>query len=143
MGKVIAICRSEKKGTVKTPIEKGEFIEDFGLKDDAHAGKWHRQVSLLSYESFMKFKDTVKIDLKYGVFGENLLVSGLDLENSKVGDRFKANDVVLEITQIGKKCHKSCEIRSIVGNCIMPTEGIFARVIKAGSIKTGDQICRI
>lgn len=138
---VISINVSLKKGTVKEPVDEIEIIKGFGLKGDAHGGNWHRQVSLLSYESFLKFKEDVKIDLHYGVFGENLLVSEVDLKNVRVGDLIKINKVILRVTQIGKLCHKSCEIREIVGNCIMPSEGIFAEVVEGGSIKVGDSVC--
>lgn len=143
-GRIVSINVSDKKGTVKHAVQEAELLEDFGIKDDAHAGKWHRQVSLLAFESFEQFADTVKIDLAYGVFGENLLVEGFDLAHSQVGDRFVVNDQVeLEITQIGKECHKACEIRSIVGNCIMPTEGIFAVVKRGGTVRVGDRIVKI
>ncbi len=141
MGRIVAINRSEKKGTVKTEIAEGRFIADYGLEGDAHAGKWHRQVSLLDYGSFLAFGREAKIPMNEGIFGENLLVEGLDLSSVKVGDQLRSHDVLLEITQIGKECHKACEIRSIVGNCIMPTEGIFARVLEGGILRKGDEIC--
>ncbi|MGO1580232.1 MAG: MOSC domain-containing protein [Peptoniphilaceae bacterium] len=141
MGKIISINISEKKGTVKKPVDKIKILEGFGLENDAHGGNWHRQVSLLSYESFLKFKDDVKIDLSYGVFGENLLVEGIDIKNLEIGTRLKINNSVLEVSQIGKMCHKGCEIRDIVGRCIMPDEGIFTKVISGDEIKVGDEIC--
>lgn len=141
MGEIIAVCISEKKGTVKTSVNSAHFIEDFGIEGDAHAGKWHRQISLLSFESFEKFKDTVKIDIKYGAFGENLLVKGLDVSKIEIGTEIISNDVKMQVTQIGKVCHKDCEIRRLVGNCIMPTEGIFLKVLSSGTIKPGDGIC--
>lgn len=142
MGTLVGINISPKKGTVKTSIEEGILIEDFGLKDDAHAGKWHRQVSLLAYESFSKFSDEIKIELKYGVFGENLLIGGIEnLSKIKIGTIIQINESILEVTQIGKKCHHGCEIRDIVGRCIMPVEGIFTKVIKGGIIKVGDKVC--
>lgn len=141
MGKVVAICKSEKKGTVKKEIPTGNFQAGFGLEGDAHGGNWHRQVSLLSYESFQAFGEAAKIPMEAGIFGENLLVSGIDFSNVKIGDRFRVGDVLLEVTQIGKECHKGCEIRNIVGNCIMPDEGVFTRVLQGGDVEKGDEIC--
>ena len=139
MGKVIAVCISEKKGTQKHPVEEAEFVEDWGIKNDAHAGKWHRQVSLLSYEKIEEFK-AKGAPVKDGAFGENLIVQGFDFKTLPVGTRLKCNDVILEITQIGKQCHNGCEIFKIMGDCIMPREGVFARVIKGGMISEGDEM---
>ena len=137
MGKVMAICISEKKGTQKRNVHEALFIEDFGLENDAHAGKWHRQVSLLSYERIQDFKKK-GAPVEDGAFGENLIVSGIDFKNLPVGTRFQSGDVVLEMTQIGKECHSGCEIYKIMGDCIMPREGVFARVIRGGRIREGD-----
>ena len=139
MGKVMAICISEKKGTQKRNVHEALFIEDFGLENDAHAGKWHRQVSLLSYEKIQDFKKK-GAPVEDGAFGENLIVSGIDFKNLPVGTRFQSGDVVLEITQIGKECHSGCEIYKIMGDCIMPREGVFARVIRGGRIREGDEL---
>lgn len=139
MGKVIAVCISEKRGTQKKNIEHGEFIVDYGIKGDAHAGKWHRQVSLLSYEKAEEFKKS-GADIKEGAFGENLLVSGIDFASLSVGDMIKCNGVCLEITQIGKECHNGCEIFKKMGRCIMPTNGVFATVVKGGTINVGDEM---
>lgn len=139
MGRVINVCISEKKGTQKHPIDEGEFIVEFGLKDDAHAGKWHRQVSLLSFERVEEF-NARGAGVKPGAFGENLLVEGWDLKTIPVGTKFRCNDVLLEITQIGKECHHGCEIFKKMGDCIMPRNGIFARVLEGGKIKPGDEI---
>ena len=139
MGKVIAVCISEKKGTQKHPVEEAEFVEDWGIKNDAHAGKWHRQVSLLSYEKIEEFK-AKGAPVKDGAFGENLIVQGFDFKTLPVGTRLKCNDVILEITQIGKQCHNGCEIFKIMGDCIMPREGVFARVIQGGVISEGDEM---
>ena len=109
MGRVVNVCISEKKGTQKHPIDEGEFIVEFGVKDDAHAGKWHRQVSLLSFERVEEF-NARGAGVKPGAFGENLLVEGWDLKTIPVGTKFRCNDVLLEITQIGKECHHGCEI---------------------------------
>ena len=139
MGKIIAVCLSEKKGVQKKSVDQGVFIEDFGIQDDAHAGKWHRQVSLLSYEKVEEF-NKLGADVDSGAFGENLVVEGYDLKNIPVGTIFKCNDVILEITQIGKKCHNGCEIFKKMGDCIMPREGIFAKVLHGGVIRPGDEI---
>ena len=139
MGKVMAICISEKKGTQKRNVHEALFIEDFGLENDAHAGKWHRQVSLLSYEKIQE-KKKKGAPVEDGAFGENLIVSGIDFKNLPVGTRFQSGDVVLEMTQIGKECHSGCEIYKIMGDCIMPREGVFARVIRGGRIREGDEL---
>ena len=139
MGKVMAICISEKKGTQKRNVHEALFIEDFGLENDAHAGKWHRQVSLLSYEKIQDFKKK-GAPVEDGAFGENLIVSGIDFKNLPVGTRFRCKDVVLEMTQIGKECHSGCEIYKIMGDCIMPREGVFARVLRGGWIREGDEL---
>ncbi len=139
MGKVVAVCISEQKGTPKTNIGKGRLIENFGLEKDAHAGSWHRQISLLSYDKVQEFKHKV-IDIPDGAFGENLLVKGIDFKSYPIGARFQCGEVLLEITQIGKSCHNECVIRQQVGDCIMPREGVFARVINGGSIEVGDDL---
>lgn len=139
MGKVMAVCISEKKGTVKQDVGQCRIIEDYGLEQDAHAGS-ARQVSLLSYEKVEEFKQQCegRIAVEPGIFGENLLVSGYDFKTYPVGTRFACGDVLLEITQIGKKCHTGCEIARLTGDCIMPREGVFAKVLKGGIVKTGD-----
>ncbi len=142
MGKVVAVCISEQKGTAKQNIGKCRFIENYGLEKDAHAGNWHRQVSLLSYEEVEKFRRR-GADVADGAFGENLLVEGFDFKTYPVGTIFKCNDVVLEITQIGKKCHSECEIFQMVGDCIMPREGVFAKVLHGGVICVGDELSRV
>lgn len=139
MGKVMAVCISEKKGTQKRNVHEALFIEDFGLENDAHAGKWHRQVSLLSYEKIQDFKKK-GAPVEDGAFGENLIVSGIDFKNLPVGTRFQCGDVVLEMTQIGKECHNGCEIYKIMGDCIMPREGVFAKVLCGGRIREGDEL---
>ena len=115
MGTVKAVCISEKKGTPKKNIGEALFIEDYGVEKDAHAGKWHRQVSLLSYESIEDFKKRGAV-VEDGAFGENLIVSGFDFKNLPVGTRFICGDVVLEMTQIGKQCHQGCAIQKITGD---------------------------
>lgn len=138
-GEIKAVCISEKKGTDKKNIHECEIVEGFGLKNDAHGGNWHRQISLLSYEKIEDFKKRGG-EVIDGSFGENLIVSGLDLVNIPIGTRLKINDIVLEVTQIGKECHSHCEIFKKVGDCIMPREGIFAKVISGGIIKERDII---
>lgn len=139
MGKVIAICTSPAKGTQKTRIEEGTFIEDFGLEGDAHAGKWHRQISLLSYDKIEVFRAR-GAEVEDGAFGENVIVQGIDFRNLPVGTRLRCNDVLLEMTQIGKECHHGCQIFQKMGECIMPREGVFAKVLHGGKIKAGDEM---
>lgn len=139
MGKVTAICISEKRGTQKVNIKEGKFIVDFGIENDAHAGNWHRQVSLISFEQIEDFKKR-GAQVEPGAFGENVIVQGIDFKSLPVGTRFKCNEVELEMTQIGKKCHHHCQIFHQVGDCIMPREGVFAKVLKGGIIKVGDEM---
>lgn len=139
MGKVMAVNISEKRGTQKANVHTVKLIENYGLENDAHAGNWHRQVSLLSYEKIEEFK-AKGAPVEDGAFGENLIVRGFDFKTLPVGTRLKCNDVILEITQIGKQCHKGCEIFQIMGDCIMPREGVFARVIHGGVISEGDEM---
>ena len=139
MGKVMAVCISTQKGTQKKNIKSANFIEDWGIENDAHAGKWHRQVSLLSNDRIEEFKARgAKVD--QGAFGENLIVEGIDFKSLPIGTRFECNDVVLELTQIGKECHSGCEIYKIMGDCIMPREGVFAKVLHGGVISEGDEL---
>jgi TatD DNase family protein len=139
MGKVIAVCVSEIKGVQKKNIHTAKFIEDFGIEKDAHAGKWHRQVSLLSFDKIEAFR-AKGADVKDGAFGENLVVQGIDFRNCPIGTHFCCNDVVLELTQIGKECHQGCEIFKLMGDCIMPREGVFTKVIHGGTISEGDEL---
>lgn len=140
MATIKAICMSEKKGTEKISISKGELVENHGLKGDAHAGEWHRQLSLLAYEKVEAFNKK-GANVGHGAFGENLVIEGIDLATLPVGTRLEINrSIELEVTQIGKKCHKHCTIYHSVGDCIMPREGIFARVLKGGIVKPGDEI---
>ncbi|AYE35759.1 MOSC domain-containing protein [Clostridium septicum] len=138
MNKLIAICTSEKKGTAKVMVNEVNVIEDFGIEGDAHAGKWHRQVSLLALEKIENFRSK-GANVNFGAFGENLVVEGIELNKLPVGQRIKVGEVELEVTQIGKKCHDKCAIFYQVGQCIMPTNGIFTKVIKGGKIKVGDE----
>lgn len=139
MGKVLAVCISEKKGTQKINVSSAKFIENFGIENDAHAGNWHRQVSLISKEKIEEFNQRgARVD--DGAFGENLIVEGYDFKNLPVGTVLQCNDVVLEMTQIGKECHSHCEIYKRVGDCIMPREGVFAIVKHGGMISEGDEL---
>ena len=139
MGKILAICISEKKGIQKSPIDSAVLLEDWGIEGDAHGGKWHRQVSLLSFEKIEDFR-AKGADVDFGAFGENLVVEGFDLRKIPVGSRFQIGDALLELTQIGKERHSHCAIFHAVGDCIMPREGVFTKVLKGGSIKVGDEI---
>lgn len=139
MGEVMGICISKKRGTAKVEVEEANLIEDFGIEHDAHAGNWHRQVSLLSFETREAFKAR-GAEIDDGAFGENIIVSGIDLIHLPVGTQIKSGDVLLEVTQIGKECHSHCEIYHRMGECIMPTNGIFTRVLHGGKLKKGDQI---
>ena len=136
MGKIVGICTSEKRGTVKKEVN---LIEGWGLEEDAHGGNWHRQVSLLSYEKIQKFREK-GADVALGAFGENLIIEGYDFRDLPVGTRFRIGDAILEMTQIGKNCHSHCEIYKRMGDCIMPREGVFAEVVKGGHIKVGDEV---
>ena len=127
MGEIKAICISEKRGTQKKEISQAQIITDWGIEGDAHAGKWHRQISLLSMEKIEDFKRK-GAEVDFGAFGENLIVEGYDLRLLPVGTRFQIGNVVLELTQIGKECHSHCEIYKKMGDCIMPREGVFTRV---------------
>lgn len=137
---VAGINISETKGTVKQPVQEGEFLINHGLKDDAHAGDWHRQVSLLGLESYDKMKNEDGERLPQGSFAENLTTEGIVLYELPVGTVLQIGETVHEVTQIGKKCHTGCQIKSLVGDCVMPREGIFTKVLVAGVIKEGDPI---
>lgn len=139
MGNVIAVCVSEKKGTQKKNVQSAVFIEDWGIDGDAHAGKWHRQVSLLSFDKIEEFRAR-GAEVTHGAFGENLVVSGIDFRALPIGTLFSCNEVLLELTQIGKECHSGCDIFKKMGDCIMPREGVFARVLHGGTITVGDTL---
>jgi len=143
MAHVEAVCLSHKKGIVKKEQPQVEMRENWGIDGDAHAGDWHRQVSLLAGESIDNVKEILP-SLKNGAFAENIITRGIDLNVVQVGDRLQVGDqVVLEITQIGKECHNSgCAIKKATGDCIMPREGIFARVIKGGAVGKDDTILK-
>lgn len=141
-GKIMAICVSQKKGTRKTEVPYAILLENQGIEGDAHAGTWHRQISLLAQEKIEEFK-TRGAEVDFGIFGENLVVEGFDLRKIPVGTRFAIGEAILELTQIGKECHNHCAIYKAVGDCIMPREGVFAKVVKGGVIRPGDEIRRL
>lgn len=136
-GKVIAVNISEKKGTPKIAVEQARLIPDHGIEGDAHAGNWHRQVSFLAMESIDRMSAIGIEGLCTGKFAENITTEGIELYTLPVGTRLSIGEAVLELTQIGKECHKKCAIYALVGDCVMPREGIFAKVIKGGVIKAG------
>ena len=142
-GKVIAVCTSEKKGTQKTEVPSIRLVPGYGIEGDAHAGNWHRQVSLLDLAKIEAFR-AKGANVKFGAFGENIVAEGFDFRNLPVGTRFRINGtVLLEMTQIGKECHAHCAIYPQVGDCIMPREGVFAIVLEGGEVKPGDEIVKI
>ncbi len=138
-GIVTAVCISQERGTAKRDVGKAELRSNHGLLGDAHAGNWHRQVSLLSLEKIRAFNSAggAVVD---GDFGENLVVDGIDLATLPVGAKLRINEALLEVTQIGKQCHSRCQIFDRVGDCIMPREGIFAKVLRDGFVAKGDSI---
>jgi len=142
-GKIVAVCTSKEKGVRKESIGEAKLIPGWGMEGDAHAGKWHRQISLLSVQSIEKMREMAKkknIDLAPGDFAENLTVDGLEVFTLPVGTYLTVGETLLEVTQIGKSCHHGCEIFKQVGQCVMPKEGIFTRVLIGGAIKAGDDI---
>ena len=144
MAKIIAVCSSEEKGVKKTLIAEGVLKEDYGLVGDAHADCYsHRQVSLLATESIDKMRG-LGFDVHPGDFAENLTTEGIKLASVPVGTQVRiGEEIILEITQIGKECHSGCAIYRQIGKCIMPREGVFAKVIRGGSVRAGNQIKRI
>ena len=138
-GRVEAICTSAEKGVVKTEVPQAELKVDHGIVGDAHAGDWHRQVSLLATESIAKVK-AVMPELAHGAFAENVVTSGLELKSLPIGTRLQLGAVQLEVTQIGKECHSGCAIKEITGDCVMPREGIFCKVLTGGVIRPGDPV---
>ena len=137
MSTVTAICVSEKKGARKRAVPSARFIAGHGVEHDAHAGDWHRQVSLLSLEKIEDFKKRGAV-VSDGDFGENLVADGIDFARLPVGARLAVGDVLLEVTQIGKECHTRCAIYHAMGECIMPTQGVFAKVLRGGTVAAGD-----
>ena len=139
MGILKAVCISKEKGVAKKDVGMGELVARHGLMGDAHAGDWHRQISLLSLQKIEAFR-AKGADVAFGAFGENLVVDGIDFASLSLGTKFRCGDALLEITQIGKECHNRCEIYLRMGDCIMPREGVFARVLRGGVVKTGDEL---
>lgn len=139
-GIVRAVCISEKKGEQKHPIDCAEFIVNHGIKGDAHAGNWHRQVSLLAKESVSTMNEKLDFELKPGDFAENVLIEGIKLSSLEIGTKIRIGEALCELTQIGKECHSNCAIRELAGDCIMPREGVFVKVIEPGLVKAGDAV---
>ena len=140
MGVIKGICISEKRGTAKQEVEEAVFVKDWGIEKDAHAGHWHRQVSLLAAESVAKVQKALDFQLKSGDFAENILTEGIELFTLPVGTKMRIGEAEGEVTQIGKECHHGCAIRELAGDCVMPREGIFVKITKSGRVKTGDRI---
>ncbi len=138
MGEVLAVCISEVRGTPKHPVKRIHLIPGHGIEGDAHAGNWHRQVSLLAAESVEQMQSRVDLVLHPGDFAENILTRGMDLKNLPVGTLLRLGSALGEVTQIGKECHADCAIRQQVGDCVMPREGIFLRVLQEGWVQAGD-----
>jgi MOSC domain-containing protein YiiM len=140
-GRILAISISDRKGIKKTNVNSAKLIEDYGIEGDAHAGKWHRQISFLSIDSIEKMRNAGLINLNPGDFAENITTEFIDIPELKIGTRLKlGNEAELEITQIGKECHSRCAIFEAVGDCVMPKEGVFARVLKSGEIYINDAV---
>lgn len=139
MEQVVAVCLSANKGERKTPVESVRLKENHGIVGDAHAGDWHRQVSLLAKESIAKMQ-RIGLDVDNGDFAENITTQGIELVDLPVGTRLEIGETRLEITQIGKECHTRCAIYHQAGDCVMPKEGVFARVLKGGQVKPGDAV---
>ena len=140
MAKVKDVCISEKKGEQKHPVDEVLLKVDHGIVGDAHAGNWHRQVSLLAAESVAKVQKALNFELKSGDFAENILTEGIELFTLPIGTKLQIGEAVGEVTQIGKECHQGGAIRELAGDCVMPREGIFVKVLKEGKVKAGDEI---
>lgn len=139
--KILEVCVSDKKGVQKTPVEQIEMRPDWGIEGDAHAGNWHRQMSLLAQESVERLQQLLtKIRLRPGDFGENIVTEGIVLYELPVGTKMRIGTALAEVTQIGKECHQGCAIRQAAGDCVMPREGIFVRILEPGTAKKGDVI---
>jgi MOSC domain-containing protein YiiM len=143
MAKIVSVNISEQKGTVKHPVAAGELRRNLGIVGDAHAGDWHRQISLLAQESIDKMTAMGVSGLSPGKFAENITTQGLELYTLPVGTRLCLGECEVEVTQIGKECHHHCEIFRQIGTCIMPVEGIFVKVITEGAVKAGDTVSRL
>ena len=139
-GVIKAVCISEKKGTEKHPVPSAHLTVQHGIDGDAHAGPWHRQVSLLGQESVDCLQEKISIPLFPGAFAENILCEGIELYKLPVGTRLRVGTALCEVTQIGKECHADCAIRRQAGDCVMPREGIFVIVLEEGDAKAGDTV---
>jgi len=142
MATVVSVNISEKKGVCKHPVEELVLKKNHGIAGDAHAGDWHRQISLLAEESVDKIRDRIP-GLRAGAFAENINTRGIELYTLPVGTRLRIGPALVEVTQIGKQCHNDCAIKKLVGDCVMPREGIFVIVIEEGTVRPGDEIARI
>ena len=140
MARVVSVNISERKGQQKHPVEAIELRLRHGIVGDAHAGDWHRQISLLAEESIDTMRAAAPVPLEPGVFAENINTFGIDLKHLSVGTRLRIGETEVEVTQIGKECHNDCAIKKAVGRCVMPTEGIFAVVVREGTVRAGDEI---
>lgn len=138
-GEVVAVCVSKRKGTVKKNVGRARLRVDWGIEGDAHAGDWHRQVSLLAWESIEKMR-AQGLNVREGSFAENITTRGLELHTLPVGTRMRLGSALVEVTQIGKLCHTKCAIFKMVGDCVMPREGIFVRVLEGGEVAVGDAV---
>lgn len=140
MAKILAVCVSEVRGIQKHPVPAAELRENHGIVGDAHAGDWHRQVSVLSRESVDALQEKISMQLKPGDFAENILVEGIRVHTLPVGMRLRIGEALCEVTQIGKECHQDCAIRQAAGDCVMPREGIFVKVLHSGAVRPGDEL---
>lgn len=140
MAKVLAVCVSEQKGVQKHPVAQAELRANHGIVGDAHAGPWHRQVSLLGVDSVKKLQQKITLQLKAGDFAENILVEGMQVYSLPVGTKLRLGTALCRVTQIGKTCHMDCAIRKAAGDCVMPREGIFVEVLENGTVSPGDEI---
>ena len=140
MAKVVSVNISERKGEQKHPVPEIQLKLRHGIEGDAHAGDWHRQVSLLAEESVDTMRAACPMELNAGVFAENINTVGIDLKGLPIGTRLRIGETEVEVTQIGKECHSDCAIKRAVGKCVMPTEGIFAVVAREGTVRAGDEI---
>ena len=140
MARVVSVNISERKGQQKHPVEAIELRLRHGIVGDAHAGDWHRQISLLAEESIDTMRAAAPVPLEPGVFAENINTFGIDLKHLSVGTRLRIGETEVEVTQIGKECHNDCAIKKAVGRCVMPTDGIFAVVLREGTVRPGDEI---
>ena len=140
MAKVVSVNISDRKGKQKHPIPEIVLKLHHGIVGDAHAGDWHRQISLLAEESVDTMRTACPMELNAGVFAENINTVGIDLKSLPVGTRLRIGETEVEVTQIGKECHNDCAIKRAVGKCVMPTEGIFAVVVREGTVRAGDEI---